>query len=181
MVSRSNTTTTLSDLSIQWEWEGDKGVWQQYPIDIQQEISQAFDTGNKEVNNDFYILLKNNVRFFKVIINQTEEICMTIKFHDMVQINQKTKFMRRLRLCIEFKDKNGFFVYEYENENKKWLIYNAEIMIKIARATENDQMILPINYRDQSYEIDLEKLTETNLTTKVIRKIHCVKSSLFDF
>jgi nuclear transport factor 2 (NTF2) superfamily protein len=106
---------------------------------------------------------------------------MTIKFHDMVQINQKTKFMRRLRLCIEFKDKNGFFVYEYENENKKWLIYNAEIMIKIAHATENDQMILPINYRDQSYEIDLEKLTETNLTTKVIRKIHCVKSSLFGF
>jgi len=106
---------------------------------------------------------------------------MTIKFHDMVQINQKTKFMRRLRLCIEFKDKNGFFVYEYENENKKWLIYNAEIMIKIAHAIENDQMILPMNYRDQSYEIDLEKLTETNLTTKVIRKIHCVKSSLFGF
>jgi len=68
MASRSNTTTTLSDLSIQWEWEGDKGVWQQYPLDIQQEISQAFDTGNKEVNNDYYILLKNNVRFLRLLL-----------------------------------------------------------------------------------------------------------------
>jgi hypothetical protein len=42
-------STRLSDLSIQWEWEGDKGVWQQYPVNIQQEISQAFDAGNKEV------------------------------------------------------------------------------------------------------------------------------------
>jgi len=68
MASRSNTTTTLSDLSIQWEWEGDKGVWQQYPLDIQQEISQAFDTGNKEVNNDCYTLLKNKVRFLRLLL-----------------------------------------------------------------------------------------------------------------
>jgi hypothetical protein len=45
----SSNTSTLSGLAVQWEWEGDKGVWQQYPIDIQQQISQAFDAGNKEV------------------------------------------------------------------------------------------------------------------------------------
>jgi hypothetical protein len=115
-----------------------------------------------------------------VLINQTEEISMIIKYSDMVQINQKTKFMRRIRLCIELKDKNGFFVYEYENANKKWLVYNAEIMIKIANAIENEQDILSINYKNQAYDIDLENSTETNSETKVIRKIHCVKSSLFD-
>jgi hypothetical protein len=99
----------------------------------------------------------------------------------MVQINQKTKFMRRIRLCIELKDQNGFFVYEYENDNKKWMVYNAEIMIKIANAIENDQNILTINYKNQSYDLDLENSTETNLDTKNIRKIHCIKSSLLDF
>ncbi|CAF3596320.1 unnamed protein product, partial [Rotaria sp. Silwood2] len=158
MTSSSN-NTKLSNLSVQWEWEGDKGIWQQHPIDIQQKISQAFDNGNSEVT-----------------VNQTEEIIMIIKFHDMVQINQKTKFMRRIRFCMELKDKNGFFTYEYENENKKWFSYNAEIMIKIANAIENDQTILSINYQNQSYDIDLDKLIETNLNTKAIRKIHCVKS-----
>lgn len=99
----------------------------------------------------------------------------------MIQINQKTKFMRRIRICFEFKDKNGFFVYEYQKENQKWFVYNVEIMIKIANAIENDQIILSMNYQNQSYEIDLEKLIETNLDTKITRKIHCVKSSKFDF
>jgi hypothetical protein len=106
---------------------------------------------------------------------------MLIKFSDMVQVNQKTKFMRRIRICIEFKDKNGFYVYEYEKENQKWFVYNVEIMIKIANAIENDLIILSINYQNQSYEINLEKLIETNLNTKITRKIHCVKSSILDF
>ncbi|CAF0734869.1 unnamed protein product [Adineta steineri] len=158
-MASSRNPTTLSNLNIQWEWEGDKGVWQQFPLDVQQQISQAFNAGNKEV-----------------MINQTEEICMTIKFTDMIQINQKTKFMRRLRLCIEFADKNSLSVYEYENESKKWLIYNAEITIKIAQAIENHQTTLLINNRNQSYEVDLEELTETNLETKAVRKIRRVKS-----
>ncbi|UJR31675.1 hypothetical protein I4U23_019156 [Adineta vaga] len=150
---------SLSNLNIQWEWEGDKGVWQQFSIDIQQEISQAFEKGNKEV-----------------IINQTEEVNMIIKLPDMIQINQKTKFMRRIRLCIDFQDKNGFFVYEYENDNKKWLTYNAEIMIQIANAVNSNQTVLPVTYRNQSYEIDLDQLIEKNLETETSRKIRYVKS-----
>jgi hypothetical protein len=99
---------------------------------------------------------------------------MIIKFTDMVQINQKTKFLRRIRICIELKDGNGFFVYEYQQENQKWSAYNVEIMIQIARAIENDQRLLSIN----SHEIDLDKLIETHSETKVNRKIHRVKSSL---
>lgn len=102
---------------------------------------------------------------------------MIIKFREMIQINQKTKFMRRVRLCIEFKDKNGFFVYEYENQNKKWISYNAEIMLQIFDTIENDQTTLTINEQT----IDLENLTDTNSNTKTIRKIHCVKSSLLGY
>jgi len=51
MAASSSTTITVSGHNAQWEWEGDKSIWQQYPINIQQEISQAFDAGNKEVNN----------------------------------------------------------------------------------------------------------------------------------
>ena len=151
---------TLSGLSYRWEWEGDKGIWQQYPIDVQEEISQGFNNGHKEVT-----------------INQTEEVSMIIKFSNMIQINQKTKFIRRIRICIEMKGHNGFFVYEYQKENQKWFVYNVQIMIQIAHAIENDQNLVSINYDNQSYEIDLEELTETNTETQTIRKIHPLKSS----
>ncbi len=100
---------------------------------------------------------------------------MIIKFPDMVQINQKTKFLRRIRICMELKDQNGFFVYEYQKENQKWFVYNTEIMLQIANAIENDQNKFSIN---QSYEIDLDQLIETNFETKIIRKIHSIKSSM---
>ncbi len=50
-MASSSTTITVSGHNSQWEWEGDKSIWQQYPINIQQEISQAFDAGKKEVND----------------------------------------------------------------------------------------------------------------------------------
>lgn len=43
--------TKLSNLSVQWEWEGEKSVWQQFSTDIQEKISKAFDDENKEVKN----------------------------------------------------------------------------------------------------------------------------------
>jgi len=52
----SSNTSKFSGLAVQWEWEGDKSVWQQYPVNIQEEISHAFDAGNKEVKNNFCFL-----------------------------------------------------------------------------------------------------------------------------
>lgn len=52
MASSSSTDTTIITVaghSAQWEWEGDKSVWQQYPLSVQQDISKAFDAGKKEV------------------------------------------------------------------------------------------------------------------------------------
>ena len=51
-MASSITTITTSGHTAQWEWEGDKSIWQQYPINIQQEISQAFDANKKEVEED---------------------------------------------------------------------------------------------------------------------------------
>ncbi|CAF3227525.1 unnamed protein product [Rotaria sp. Silwood2] len=158
-MASSSTTIIVSGHNAQWEWEGDKSIWQQYPTNIQQEISQAFDAGNKDVD-----------------VNITDEISMTIKFSDMTQVNKKTKFMRRIRLCLELKDENGFFVYEWQNENKKWESYAAEIMTKIADAINNDQTTLSVTCQSRSYDIDLKKLIQTNTSTNVIRKIHRVKS-----
>ena len=108
----------------------------------------------------------------------TDEISMTIKFIDMIQMNKKTKFMRRIRLCLEMKDVNGYSVYEWQNENKKWESYIAEVMVKIADTINNDQTTLSVTCQTRSYDIDLKKLTQTNTSTNVVRKIRCVKSSL---
>ena len=62
----SKKSTPLSKLNFQWEWEGDKGVWQQYDTGIQQEISKAYKAGDKEVieNNElkFHQLLSRLCR-----------------------------------------------------------------------------------------------------------------------
>lgn len=162
MASSSSTDTTIITVaghSAQWEWEGDKNVWQQYPLSVQQDISKAFDAGKKEINVDI-----------------TDEISMTIKFAEMIQMNKKTKFIRRIRLALELKDQNGFFVYQWQNEHKKWEPYNAEAMIQIAEALDKDQTSLSLTCQTRSYDIDLKKLNQTNTSTNVIRKVQCIKS-----
>ena len=108
----------------------------------------------------------------------TDEITMTIKFDSMVQVNKKTKFMRRIRLSLELKDENGFVLYEWQNEKKKWEAYTAEVMIKIADAIANDETNLKVTCETRSYDIDLKKLIQANKSTNVKRKIRRVKSSL---
>lgn len=59
-MASSSTTTTVSGHNAQWEWEGDKSIWQQYPLNIQQDISHAFEAGKKEVN---YLIQKTKNYF----------------------------------------------------------------------------------------------------------------------
>lgn len=114
----------------------------------------------------------------QVDVNVTDEITMTITFADMVQVNKKTKCTRRIRLSLELKDESGFFVYEWQNENKKWEAYTAEVMVQIADAIDNDQTNVKITCQKRSYDIDLKKLIQINTSTNVTRKVHCIKSSL---
>lgn len=104
---------------------------------------------------------------------------MTIKFDEMIQSNKKTKFVRRIRLCLELKDQNGYFAYEWQNENKKWEPYNAQVMTQIADALDQDNSTLSITSQTRTYDIDLKKLVQTNTSSNVTRKIRSVKSSSF--
>ncbi|CAF1137156.1 unnamed protein product, partial [Didymodactylos carnosus] len=126
--------TTLSGFSVQWEWEGDKSQWQQYPLEIQKEISDACEGGKKSVE-----------------INATDEIKMIIQFDSMVQMNKKTKFQRRIRLCIEIEEKN------------------ADVL-------KQEKTSLPFTVAGRNYKIDLDKMVQTNEATGLERKVHCVKS-----
>ena len=61
-MASSDLSITVAGHQCQWEWEGEKSVWQQYPIDIQQEISKAYDSGKSEVKKnkkkqDFHLLI----------------------------------------------------------------------------------------------------------------------------
>lgn len=107
----------------------------------------------------------------------TDEIGMTIKFSEMIQMNRKTKFVRRVRLALELKDQSGFFVYQWQDDKKKWEPYNAEMMVHFADALDKDQTSLSVTCQSRPYDIDLKKLTQTNTSTNVTRKIQCVKSS----
>lgn len=54
-MAASSTTVTVSGHEAQWAWEGDKSIWQQYPINVQQDISQAFEAGKKEVSEQITV------------------------------------------------------------------------------------------------------------------------------
>lgn len=172
----------LSKRAAQWEWEGDRGVWQQYPTHVQEELTQAFDAGKSEVTTRRLPTAKEYRCFvsFQVDVQQTEQTSMTIRFSDMIQTNQGIELTRRVRLCLEMDGKNGFFVYEYQDEKKKkWFVYNAAIMLAIAKATDDDLAVASVSAEQESLEIDLDELVETNLTTDRTRNIRAVKSSLF--
>ena len=178
-MASSSTTTTVSNHDAQWEWEGDGGHWQQYPVDVQQTLSQAFDAGKKEVNS-FVHQTSYTPRplHYQVDIDISDGLSMTVKFPDMVQMNKETNFLRRIRLCLESKGQSGFYVYEWQNENKKWEAYSAEVMVKIIDAVNTDQTSLSVTCETRTYTIDLKKLTQINTSTHVTRKIRALKSSL---
>lgn len=56
---------TVSGQEAQWEWEGDRNIWQQYPVEVQQEISKAFDAGETEVRRK--VSLREKRKFFSLI------------------------------------------------------------------------------------------------------------------
>ena len=95
----------------------------------------------------------------------------------MIQLHKESQVARRVRLTMALPDKNGFFAYEYQNENKKWSICNAKTMLRIANGLATEQSLVSID--DRASEIDLDELTERNLTTNVTRKIRCIKSGSF--
>lgn len=97
----------------------------------------------------------------------------------MIERNDTNELTHRIRLALELKDKNGVFFYEYQNDKKKWEIYNATILLQIAQAIDDDEMIVRVTTDDnETYEIDLDRLTEKNLKTDRVRKLHCIRSSL---
>ena len=111
-------------------------------------------------------------------IDISDELSMTVKFADMVQMNRETKFLRRIRLCLESKGLIGFYVYEWQNDKKKWEAYSAEVMVKIIDAIDTDQTSFSVTCESRNYMIDLKKLTQINTSTNVTRKIRALKSSL---
>ena len=41
---------SIDGISVQWEWEGDKGVWTAYAEDFNEDVTNAFINGDKEVS-----------------------------------------------------------------------------------------------------------------------------------
>lgn len=115
--------------------------------------------------------------FVQITLEQTADVHLTIQFDRMNQLQKESEVTRRVRLSMELPDKNGFFVYEYQNENRKWSICNARTMLGIANGLAAEQSLISID--DHSLEIDLDELTERNRTTNVTRRIRCVKSGSF--
>lgn len=104
---------------------------------------------------------------------------MTIDFEEMVQINKKSKCVRSVRLALSSDDSPGFFVYQWQDEKKKWNCYSAKTMIEIGKALNKNETEVEITSQGRSYSIDLKKLIQTNKTTKVTRKVQKIKSSSF--
>jgi hypothetical protein len=59
----TNTCATVFGENAQWEWLGDKNIWQQYPQSIQEHISQAFNKQKKKVmkTNDMLESVVDNI------------------------------------------------------------------------------------------------------------------------
>ncbi|XP_060082322.1 poly [ADP-ribose] polymerase 2-like isoform X2 [Ylistrum balloti] len=152
--------TTIDSCTVRWEWEGDKNVWTQYASNLNDSICAAVANGLKELDFD---------------VGKTS---FAVRFEPMVQKNKKTGWQRRLRCCV--KDKNGFYVWQWEDERGKWNPYSYDVAVKLEKARQLKETEVDISACARSYRLNITKMEQTNLVTDVVRNVARIKSDAED-
>ncbi|XP_048742265.2 poly [ADP-ribose] polymerase 2-like [Ostrea edulis] len=146
----------ISGYAVQWEWEGDKGVWTRYSESMNGDITDAFNSKKKMVEFDV-----------------GKNFTIQVKMDHMVQKNKKSGWERRIRCCL--KEDEEFYVWQWKDEKGGWNPYSVVTCIDLERADGKGHV--DFEAFNRSYSIDVAKLEQINCTTDIRRKVERVKSN----
>ncbi|XP_072169723.1 poly [ADP-ribose] polymerase 2-like isoform X1 [Diadema setosum] len=133
-----------------WQWEGDKRKWIACGQSLSDAINDSLDSGE-------------NVKFEAV--GKTLEVDVK----KMVQRNCTTGWERRIRCCV--KQKSEYFVWEWQDEKKRWNAYCPEHAIALENGWQNNDGAVSLNIASRNYTMDLNKMEQSNDDTQVVRQI----------
>ena len=119
----------------------------------------------------FFILIK-----VKFTLNGNK---FEIDSNKMIQKNLKTNFERLIRLSVYYNDNiDELFSWQWEGDDKKWVYYSAKNVIELENKYDASKLScfdLDIT-NTLKYEIDFNKMKQTNKKTKFSRNIRRVES-----
>uniref|UniRef100_A0A0B7ABP7 Poly [ADP-ribose] polymerase n=1 Tax=Arion vulgaris TaxID=1028688 RepID=A0A0B7ABP7_9EUPU len=142
----------IDDFEVQFQWEGDKSKWVLFTKKFNEVLLREYNAGKKQVELD----VPNGAT-------------LVIIFDKMVQKNKKTGFERRIRAALKNDKNTDFNILEWQEDSSTWTPYSVKMSVELEKAFESGSKLVTIKSPPNTYEIDLKKLTQTNIKTKFSR------------
>ncbi|XP_059807570.1 poly [ADP-ribose] polymerase 2 [Hypanus sabinus] len=146
------------DLEFRWEWEADGGKWSIYLDEHGQEISRAFRSGSSSV-----------------LLSVTPATTINVDLQKMVQVNTQTGFERRFRCAV--KDKEDYYLWQWEDDGGSWQGYNADTCRELERTKRQPKpKTVSLTVGRNRYLLDTSSMRQVNKRSQAERKMGRVLS-----
>ncbi|KAK6185449.1 hypothetical protein SNE40_007679 [Patella caerulea] len=142
VLKRQKTDSTCTK-EVQWEWEDNGSVWTPLAPDVNTKVNDAYLKGLKKIELDV-----------------VPGVAMIYMFNESLQKNKRTGYSRRIRVGIKDDSDKDYYVWQFQDKNKKWNPYSVEANMKLTEAYKDDNTST-ITHKDAKYHftVDLKKLT----------------------
>ncbi|XP_062916245.1 poly [ADP-ribose] polymerase 2 isoform X1 [Mobula hypostoma] len=132
------------DLEFRWEWEADGGKWSVYLDEHGQEISRALCSGSPSV-----------------LLSLTPATTLNVDLQKMVQRNTQTGFERRVRCAV--KDKEDYYLWQWEDDGGSWQGYSADTCRELERAKRQPKsQPVSLTVGRKHYLLDTSSMRQVN-------------------
>eukprot|EP01083_Nonionella_stella_P021002 58240_1 len=151
-----------TDDGYQWQcWLSDKNTWCNYDLAINDQLECCYESEQNacaiEINNNKY----------------------QVDLDKMVQMNVDTSAQRKIRrTCTKDTEINDTFtlhdLHQWQcwlSDKRVWCDYNTEHNAQLERWHQSHQSICNLTINGNQYKINLEEMTQLNITTNVSRNI----------
>ncbi|CAG5133420.1 unnamed protein product, partial [Candidula unifasciata] len=147
----------IDGFEVQFEWQGDQGKWVRFTKKFNKLLTEEYNKGKKQVE----------------LVVPTGATLM-INFEKMIQKNKKTGYQRRIRVALRSDKDTDFNVLEWQDKNNTWNPYPIQNSIQLEQIFQSGSQLGVIKSppnSSNSEEIDLNKMTSTNLKSKLFTSI----------
>ncbi|XP_072125707.1 E3 ubiquitin-protein ligase DTX4-like [Mobula birostris] len=146
------------DLEFRWEWEADGGKWSVYLDEHGQEISKALCSGSPSV-----------------LLSLTPATTLNVDLQKMVQMNTQTGFERRVRCAV--KDKEDYYLWQWEDDGGSWQGYSADSCRELERARRQPKpQPVSLTVGRNRYLLDTSSMRQVNRRSQAERRMGRVLS-----
>ncbi|XP_053558208.1 poly [ADP-ribose] polymerase 2 [Bombina bombina] len=148
-----------TELETRWEWQGDGDTWTAFSPNLNSQINSAFSSDKGSVT-----------------VSPAAGISLQVDLRKMFQKNKQSGYKRPIRLAV--KEKDQFFVWQWESDEGSWISYDASISISLESSLHSDVKLVSISLGGRQYVVDLGSMVQRNSQTQYDRPIkRCISTA----